>query len=80
VIIGDSSGKTPSVEILAELIPIAKARYAANRGREGGGMPIHRAPAQPGLPPHYPPQTATAPQNHPMPLAPTAPNDGQFNR
>lgn len=34
VVIGDHSGKEPEIEILAELIPAAKMRYAANRGRD----------------------------------------------
>lgn len=38
VVLGDASGKRHAVEILAELIPSAKARYAANRGRESGTM------------------------------------------
>lgn len=38
MIIGDPRGKTLSVEILAKLIPIAKVRCAAKRGREGGGV------------------------------------------
>jgi DNA helicase HerA-like ATPase len=38
VVLGSMAGKTNAVEILAELIPIAKTRYAANRGREGGSM------------------------------------------
>ncbi|RMF03487.1 MAG: DUF87 domain-containing protein, partial [Alphaproteobacteria bacterium] len=35
VVIGDPAGKEAEIEILAELIPAAKMRYAANRGREG---------------------------------------------
>lgn len=38
VVLGDSSSKRHAVEILAELIPIAKSRYAANRGRETGAV------------------------------------------
>jgi hypothetical protein len=38
VVLGGLAGKTNSIEILAELIPIAKTRYAANRGREGGSV------------------------------------------
>ena len=34
VVIGDPTGKDAMVEILAELIPQAKSRYAANRGRD----------------------------------------------
>lgn len=35
VVIGDPAGKDAEIEILAELIPAAKMRYAANRGRDG---------------------------------------------
>lgn len=35
VVIGDGTGKEAETEILAELIPAAKMRYAANRGRDG---------------------------------------------
>ncbi len=38
VVLGSMTNKTNAVEILAELIPIAKTRYAANRGREGGSV------------------------------------------
>jgi DNA helicase HerA-like ATPase len=38
VVLGSMAGRANAVEILAELIPIAKTRYAANRGREGGSM------------------------------------------
>ncbi len=38
VVLGSMTGKTNAVEILAELIPIAKSRYAANRGRESGSV------------------------------------------
>ena len=36
VVIGDAPGKDVEVEILAELIPLAKTRFAANRGRDDG--------------------------------------------
>lgn len=38
VVLGDTSDKRNAVEVLAELIPIAKSRYAANRGRESGAV------------------------------------------
>jgi hypothetical protein len=38
VVLGSMAGRANAVEILAELIPIAKTRYAANRGRENGTM------------------------------------------
>ena len=38
VIIGDTNGKSHAVDNLAEIIPIAKNRYAANRGRENGAV------------------------------------------
>lgn len=38
VIIGNIKDKANAVELLAEMIPPAKRRYAANRGREGGTM------------------------------------------
>ena len=38
VAIGDVMGKIAAVEILAELIPIAKWRYASNRGRENAAL------------------------------------------
>lgn len=34
VVIGDSTGRDAEIEIFAELIPAAKMRYAANRGRD----------------------------------------------
>lgn len=38
VVLGKTSDTTHAIEIFAELIPIAKARYAANRGRENGAV------------------------------------------
>ncbi|GBE43630.1 AAA-like domain protein [bacterium BMS3Bbin10] len=38
VVIGDTAGKASAAELLAEMIPTAKRRYAANRGRENGTM------------------------------------------
>jgi DNA helicase HerA-like ATPase len=38
VVLGGLAGKANSIEILAELIPIAKTRYAANRGRENDSV------------------------------------------
>lgn len=38
VVLGGLAGKTNSIEILTELIPKAKTRYAANRGRENGSV------------------------------------------
>jgi hypothetical protein len=38
VVIGKTAGKTDAIDNLAEIIPIAKARYAANRGRENGNI------------------------------------------
>ncbi len=38
VVIGNITGKANAVELLAEMIPTAKRRYAANKGRESGTM------------------------------------------
>ncbi|MDA7946371.1 MAG: DUF87 domain-containing protein [Hyphomicrobiaceae bacterium] len=38
VVIGDSGEKTSEAEILAELIPVAKWRYATNRGRDTAAL------------------------------------------
>ena len=38
VVIGDAAGKTAEIEILAELIPVAKWRYATNRGRDTAAL------------------------------------------
>lgn len=38
VLIGDPEGKEGEIDVLAELIPIAKSRYAANRGRDSTGV------------------------------------------
>ncbi|MHA1164714.1 MAG: ATP-binding protein, partial [Alphaproteobacteria bacterium] len=45
VVIGKTAGKTHAIDNLAELIPIAKTRYAANRGRENGTL-LSRGSAQ----------------------------------
>ena len=47
VVIGKTAGKTHAIDTLAEIIPIAKARYAANRGRENGNI-LSRANTQVG--------------------------------
>ena len=36
IVMGDQTDKEAEIELLAELIPAAKSRYAANRGREKG--------------------------------------------
>ncbi len=38
VVIGDADAKTAEAEILAELIPVAKWRYATNRGRDTAAL------------------------------------------
>ena len=38
VVIGNAHGWDTEIEILAELIPAAKSRYAANRGRDAAGI------------------------------------------
>ena len=48
VVIGDRAGKSNATEILSELIPIAKARYSANKGRESGGTVLKRGVGQVG--------------------------------
>lgn len=48
VVLGGMSDKRNAVEILAELIPVAKSRYAANRGRENGGAVLKRGVGQNG--------------------------------
>jgi len=48
VVLGGVAEKRNSVEILAELIPVAKSRYAANRGREAGGAVLKRGVGQHG--------------------------------
>ena len=47
VVIGNAAGKTKAIDNLTELIPIAKTRYAMNRGRENGAL-LSRGNAQMG--------------------------------
>jgi uncharacterized protein len=43
VLLGGQSDRQTEVEILGELIPVAKQRYAVNRGRERTGQLVRRA-------------------------------------